>query len=230
MEHEGLVRAVEVISNAGLDIEQIITDRHKQNAAWIRRNLPDTDHHFDIWHVSKGKLTATSLNAYDALTLCRNTLIYQLQTISVLIWSKTMTWSTYPVADHYHDVNTFPFQRIATVIKCCKHFTGLSKKIDKLAKRKDCEDVGQWRQSISNHMYWCAATTPDGNGQMMQEKWKILPLHIQNIHTNTQSQLHPQCGHGQLQGDAANRLWLQPGRSRDSRWNNTYYPEVINYS
>ena len=52
MEHEGLVRAVEVISNAGLDIEQIITDRHKQNAAWIRRNLPDTDHHFDIWHVS----------------------------------------------------------------------------------------------------------------------------------------------------------------------------------
>ena len=57
MEHEGLVRAVEVISNAGLDIDQIITDRHKQNAAWIRRSLPDTDHYFDIWHVSKGKVT-----------------------------------------------------------------------------------------------------------------------------------------------------------------------------
>ena len=87
MEHEGLVGAVEVISNAGLDIEQIITDRHKQNAAWIRRNLPDTDHHFDIWHVSKGKLTSTSFNAYDALTRGRNTLIYQLRTISVLTWS-----------------------------------------------------------------------------------------------------------------------------------------------
>ena len=93
----------------------------------------------------------------------------------------------------------------------------LSKKIDKLAKRNDCEDVGQWRQSISNHMYWCAATTPDGDGQKMKEKWKILPLHIQNIHTNTESQLHPQCGHGQLQGDAVDRLWLQPGRSCDSR-------------
>ena len=41
MEHEGLVRAVEVISNAGLKTAQIITDRHKQNAAWIRRSLTD---------------------------------------------------------------------------------------------------------------------------------------------------------------------------------------------
>jgi len=65
-------------------------------------------------------------------------------------------------------------------------------------------------------MYWCAATTPDGNGQMMQEKWKILPLHIQNIHTNAQSDLHKECGHGQLEGDAANRLWLQPGMLCDS--------------
>ena len=87
----------------------------------------------------------------------------------------------------------------------------MCKKIDKLAKKKDCEDVGQWRQSISNHMYWCAASTPDGSGQLMQEKWKILPLHIQNIHVNIESDIHSECGHGQLQGDAADRLWLQPG-------------------
>ena len=80
MEHEGLVRVVEVISNAGLDIEQIITDRHKQNAAWIRRNLPDTDNHFDIWHVSKSQLTCTSFNSYDALK-------YIDMPIAVLIWS-----------------------------------------------------------------------------------------------------------------------------------------------
>ena len=57
MEHEGLVRAVGLINNAGLNIAQIITDRHKQNEAWIRRNLLDTCHYFDIWHVSKGKGT-----------------------------------------------------------------------------------------------------------------------------------------------------------------------------
>ena len=40
-----------------------------------------------------------------------------------------------------------------------------TQKIDKLAKKKECEDLGQWRQSISNHMYWCAASTPDGDGE-----------------------------------------------------------------
>ena len=51
-------------------------------------------------------------------------------------------------------------------------------------------------------MYWCAGSTPDGSGQLMQEKWKILCFHIQNIHANNNSQLHPECGHGELKGDA----------------------------
>ena len=55
MEHEGLVRAVNVISDARLKIAQLITDRHRQNTAWIKRQLPDTALYFDIWHVSKGK-------------------------------------------------------------------------------------------------------------------------------------------------------------------------------
>ena len=53
-------------------------------------------------------------------------------------------------------------------------------------------------------MYWCAASTPDGNGKVIQEKWKILPLHIQNIHVNAESDLYPE-------GDATDWLWLQPG-------------------
>ena len=57
MEHEGLVRAVGLLTHAGLSIAQIITDRNKQNEAWIRRNLLDTCHYFDIWHVSKSKGT-----------------------------------------------------------------------------------------------------------------------------------------------------------------------------
>lgn len=60
-------------------------------------------------------------------------------------------------------------------------------------------------------MYWCAATTPDGNGRMMQEKWKMLPLHIQNIHVNQSSELYKEFGHGELEGEARDRLWLQPG-------------------
>ena len=60
-------------------------------------------------------------------------------------------------------------------------------------------------------MYWCAASTPDGNGQMMQEKWKILPFHIQDVHKNNSCQLYPECRHGELEGDAKDRLWLEPG-------------------
>ena len=53
MENEGLVRGVKYFKDHGLDIAELITDRHKQNNKWIEDNLPDTKH-YDIWHVSKG--------------------------------------------------------------------------------------------------------------------------------------------------------------------------------
>ena len=60
MEHEGLVRAVKVITDSGLSIAESITDRHKQNTVWIKQNLPNTTHYFDMWHVSKGTCTMCS--------------------------------------------------------------------------------------------------------------------------------------------------------------------------
>ena len=50
-----------------------------------------------------------------------------------------------------------------------------------------------------------------GNGQVMKEKCEMLSLHIQNIHVNVKSDVYPECGHGTLEGDAADRLWLQRG-------------------
>ena len=50
---------------------------------------------------------------------------------------------------------------------------------------------------------------------MMQEKWKMMALHIQNIHTNQNSDTYPECGHGELEGEARNRLWLQPGKVKN---------------
>ena len=79
-------------------------------------------------------------------------------------------------------------------------FPGLCKKVDKLASRKYYKDVGQWRNSICNHMYWCAASTPDGDEDTMMEKWKMIPLHMQNIHVNPASSIHKECCHGTLQG------------------------------
>ncbi|KAI8485833.1 hypothetical protein Bbelb_363850, partial [Branchiostoma belcheri] len=55
MEKEGLARAIDFIRrNCTLQIGKIVTDRHIQIAKWIRENLPETCHLYDIWHIAKG--------------------------------------------------------------------------------------------------------------------------------------------------------------------------------
>lgn len=38
----------------GVQIGQIVTDRHFQVARWLLENLPETTHNIDVWHVAKG--------------------------------------------------------------------------------------------------------------------------------------------------------------------------------
>ena len=54
-----------------------------------------------------------------------------------------------------------------------------------------------------NHMYYLASTTPDGDPDVMEAKWRMLALHVQNI--------HDKCTHRELKGEARNRLWLIAG-------------------
>lgn len=60
---------------------------------------------------------------------------------------------------------------------------------------------------------WCTATTPDGNGELIKEKWEILLYHILDIHQNEDSQVYPECGHGELNEDEKDRLWLDAGKN-----------------
>jgi solute carrier family 8 (sodium/calcium exchanger) len=72
MEKEGLVRAIKLFEEQDLDIELIVTDRHKQASKWIREEMPDTIHKYDIWHVAKGlrkKLEKASNNRTANLLL-----------------------------------------------------------------------------------------------------------------------------------------------------------------
>ena len=55
MEKEGLVRAVDHLHKQGFVIETLVTDRHKQIAKWVRENLKEADHHYDVWHLAKCK-------------------------------------------------------------------------------------------------------------------------------------------------------------------------------
>ena len=74
----------------------------------------------------------------------------------------------------------------------------------KLSKYKDCELVGDWVKSITNHLYWCAASAPEGNGDEMAVRWKSLMEHL--------CDQHDRCYHLPL-GDRRKK-WFIPGINR----------------
>ncbi|XP_060567748.1 uncharacterized protein LOC132726451 [Ruditapes philippinarum] len=134
---EGLKRAVSALNGAGINILEIITDRHMQIQKWIRENMPFTVHSFDVWHIAKG----------------------------------------------------------------------VKKKLLSLAKEKDCQDVSRWIKSITNHLYWTAASCNKGDSDLMESKWKSVSSHVQNIHHGHQGP-YKECQHDLLQ----DRVWLKPGK------------------
>lgn len=86
----------------------------------------------------------------------------------------------------------------------------ISKKIEALSKKKSCAIVGQWKQSISNHMYWCAASS-NGDGQKVVAKWLSITNHVRNVHEG-HSEAFPRCTHGPLQ---EGRKWLSRGKANN---------------
>ena len=61
MEKEGLIRGVEFFNQNNIKIKTLVTDRHTSIRKWIRENIAQTKHCFDVWHVAKGKLLVKSL-------------------------------------------------------------------------------------------------------------------------------------------------------------------------
>lgn len=56
MEKEGFIRSIDFFKRNNLEIGEMVTDRHIQLVKYIREEMPDTVHHFDVWHVAKGTL------------------------------------------------------------------------------------------------------------------------------------------------------------------------------
>ncbi|CAN7948784.1 unnamed protein product, partial [Ixodes hexagonus] len=54
MELEGLKRSLSFLEAKGTTVELLITDRHVQGKAFMKKEKPDIRHEFDVWHVSKG--------------------------------------------------------------------------------------------------------------------------------------------------------------------------------
>ncbi|XP_055062144.2 uncharacterized protein [Misgurnus anguillicaudatus] len=144
MEKEGLRRSLNCLSESGVTLDCIVTDRHPQ----IQKFLKDRKikHYYDVWHMAKG----------------------------------------------------------------------LSKKVEKISREKDCSLVKKWHKSIINHLYWSATSSASGPEKLA--KWTSIINHIQDIHTHSDPAF-PRCKHAQrLSKDR--RKWFQPGSRALNRLQN----------
>ena len=66
------------------------------------------------------------------------------------------------------------------------------------------------RPAIVYHLYWTAASTPDGNPAVMEAKWRSLINHIQDIHDH-ETPAFSSCAHPPPEGDQQDKEWLEPG-------------------
>jgi len=155
MEKEGLSRALQFLENHHLAVATLITDRHKQVSKFLCKKYPHIEHHYDVWHISKGMFIIHACS------------------------------------------------RLTTHLHAPMHYEGLKKKLAKLSKYKDCEIVGEWTKSIINHLYWCAASAPDGDGKQMVVRWRSLGNHLCNEHHD--------CYHLPL--GERQKKWFTPGKS-----------------
>ena len=84
---------------------------------------------------------------------------------------------------------------------------GLSKKLLKASKEKDCEIIKDWMTGIRNHLYWSVLSTKQGFENLIVAKWKSFMDHIRNVHSNFGDPLFPQCCHSAIK----NRKWIKLG-------------------
>uniref|UniRef100_A0A8C6UDD5 Uncharacterized protein n=1 Tax=Neogobius melanostomus TaxID=47308 RepID=A0A8C6UDD5_9GOBI len=101
---------------------------------------------------------------------------------------------------------------------------GLKKPLDSATKERHCEELNLWKSAIINHLYWTAASTPDGNPDVMEAKWASLVNHVQDIHSH-ENLWFPVCAHPNLEGEARNKQWLEPGE-KSLAMRNTFLKDI----
>jgi hypothetical protein len=90
----------------------------------------------------------------------------------------------------------------------CVFNTEVTKVLTKVAKVSGCEAVTEWIKSCTNHLYWSAITTHDGNGEVIWDKFSSFLSHVVDEHENLDNPLFNKCGHREI---IEPRKWLDKG-------------------
>lgn len=149
----------------------------------------------DVQLVQVNEVTSSNAMELEGLKRCLNYLL-PLASVHSITTDRHPSVQKYlrdccPDILHYFDV-----WHIAKSVK---------KKIEAISKRRNCSILAHWAQAISNHLYWCAASS-DGNGDLVLAKWLSILNHVCDIHSG-HGELYNDCMHGLLEP----RLWIQVG-------------------
>ena len=78
--------------------------------------------------------------------------------------------------------------------------SAVKKKVESASKKKGCEILSDWSQSISNHLYFCASVS-NGDDEQLTQMWKSILNHVANIHEGHGDKF-PRCFYSELDSRA----------------------------
>ncbi|XDV33410.1 hypothetical protein PO909_003834 [Leuciscus waleckii] len=114
----------------------------------------------------------------------------------------------YIVTDRHTQVKEYLREREIKQYYDVRHLEkGLSNKLEKLSRNKDCQVLRHWLLGIKNHIYWSAMSSTEGPEKVA--KWKSLFNHIQNVHIH-EDPAFPKCAHADRVSRDPSK-WLKPG-------------------
>ena len=77
--------------------------------------------------------------------------------------------------------------------------------------KNGCTELQPWVRSISDHLYWAAATSADEPSDMIVAKWLSICNHLINKHKGHEDTLYSKCTHKSRRGRSKNKKkWLTP--------------------
>ena len=120
---------------------------------------------------------------------------------------------------HYYDVwhiakgtlKCIAFYKLFGTNNDCN--SGLRKKMNALAKQKECDIIGKREKSVINHLYWCVSSSAADDQTLIKAKWLSIVNHVHNKHTGHGCKEFPKCLHKRLQGRDRKKKWIKPSTS-----------------